>query len=144
MKPAERFEGFALGLLGWVLTPLLAAVVLFFGIQDVGPAWRAAHGQGTRGTFLATERECDRHTCGFYGTFTADDGSAVYEHVWLDSDPRGLAVGKTIEVYYAGGRSPRAVFLRGSHSWVLIALLIVAGIVALGFWGYLLFLRVTT
>jgi hypothetical protein len=122
-----------------VLVPVLAAVTLFFGLQDIGPAWSAAHGGGRPGTFAATERSCSTGkitTCGFFGTYVSDDGTVRLSWVWLDEPPRGLEEGDTTPVVYAGGRSRPTVYAAyRSTEWLIIGGLGVVAVVALAVWA---------
>lgn len=121
------------------MVPALAAVTLFFGLQDIGPAWSAAHGGGRLGKFAAAERSCSTGkitTCGFFGTYVSDDGIVRLSRVWLDEPPRRLQVGDTIPVVYAGGRSRPTVYAADrSTEWLFIGGLVVVAVVALAVWG---------
>jgi len=77
----------------WVFAYLVPAVALMgviVGLLDVGPGWRAAHGQGVPGTFTVTRQEC-RKGCMTYGDFTNADGSDTRRGIQLiegGSSPR--------------------------------------------------------
>jgi hypothetical protein len=124
-----------------VLVPGLALVVVFFTVQDLPTAWRAAHGGGRPGTFVALERSCGHHShCGFYGDYESADRTVRLAHVWLDEPPRDLVVEGSTDVVWVHGRDPQVVFrARGSYEWLLIAGLLVAALGALGWtaWRWL-------
>jgi hypothetical protein len=118
--------------IGAVLIPLFAVTALVVGSMDLGPAVRAARGDGMPGTFLVTSRECGK-SCTLYGDFTSDDGSVVRVDVmYLDGTPR-VQVGDSLRALDAGDRS--GVFRpSGSHQWALIVIVMGMGAVGATWW----------
>lgn len=64
--------------------PLLAVVILFFGVQDVRPAYAALFRTGELGTFTAKDEDCGK-SCSWRGDFVSDDGATVSRNVRLAS-----------------------------------------------------------
>lgn len=131
--------------LGWVGLPILFAAMIVFPAQDLGPALAAARGGGLHGQLIVREQYCDRRSCsGYYGDYSSDDGTVHASHVFLDGGPSSLRVGGSIEVtFFPHGRGPHVVYLaKGSHEWVLILGLLLAGVVRLVVWACLVLRRI--
>jgi hypothetical protein len=56
--------------------PLLALAALMYGSVPLGPAVRAARGEGVPGTFHVFSKICSRG-CQLHGDFVSDDGSVT-------------------------------------------------------------------
>jgi hypothetical protein len=121
--------------LGAVMVPMIAVVTLGFGSVDLGPALRAARGEGTPGVFQVHSRECAR-TCHLYGDFISSDGSITWTGVEYDG-PRGLKIGDKIPVLATGGRD-KVFRPSGSREWIfiLIAMVFGAGCTLWWLWRY--------
>jgi hypothetical protein len=116
----------------WVLLPLMATMLLYYGSFDLVPAWRAHNGNGTVGIFSADEERCSR-TCSFYGTWTAADGSSTREDVIIYDEPDSLRVGGQTEAIDSGAR--KGVFASsGGWMYLLITGLTLGGAVAAVGW----------
>jgi hypothetical protein len=148
MEQDPRHEGVRLGSLVYPILPIRVAVaivasvlVLVGGLGSAAaavltiPAWRAAHGEGTTGTFTLTEpMSCDRwppprQRCGWFGDFVSDDGTVVRRDMELDGGlPPGSAVGDSLRARDTG--SLAQIYPEGGGpGWKLSAKLL-AGFVA--------------
>jgi hypothetical protein len=109
-------------LFGYFL-PLGAVVVLILFAIDVGPAVRAARGDGRPGTLWLTTQSCSHNHCDWYGDFRSDDGQLVRGHVLMhDGVPAGARSGDQFRALDAGDRS--GVFaVSGSRAWMPIVLM---------------------
>ncbi len=120
-EPARERFGSIAGL--WAL-PLVAAVFLTpMMVQDLGPAWSAAHGGGVHGTLHVESSECaGRGPCQPIGTFTADDGAFVLQDVRMTvASLRTPRVGSDVRVTYQGGRDPQVVYRADSpRDWIFL------------------------
>jgi hypothetical protein len=113
------------------LVPLFAVVSLAWGIDSLGPEWRAAHGEGTLGTYRVTS-VCHHKGCRTTGDFTPDGGTGSRSgigYAWL---PTGTQVGDVVRARDVG--DPDEVYPpSGSNSWMFTVALMAAGGVA-GLW----------
>lgn len=121
----------------WVVGAVVLVVALgcvgFTGM-DLGPAVRAARGDGHRGTIVLTEKDCDRRGCDWSGDFTSDDGSVVFRGAAMqDGVPTGAKVGDELPALHTGARD--GVYpVTGSDEWIYIALIFALGIVVVLGW----------
>jgi hypothetical protein len=106
--------------------PVFATVFLAFGLVDIGPAWRAAHGGGHAGTLTLQSRFCNRWNCTWRGQFRSDDAAARRDNVRMhDAVPEGPQVGSELPARDAGDRT--GVFAQSnSNSWHIDAVFLVA------------------
>ncbi|SRR6266498_1869062 len=136
---AARFNRVAGWIFAWVIPPFFALLILIAAPADLGPAWKAAHGAGPRGTFIVERMECNDfrrigpRCTGLHGTFVPDNDPDIQSAAFLDTIPRGSRIGDHIEVIHG----PRdAVYLaHDSHEWMIITGLIVAAVITLLIWG---------
>jgi hypothetical protein len=103
-------------------TPLL----LYFEISALGPAIRAGHDQGIRGTFTAQRYDCGRAYCEWRGVFVADHGRTRVDDVGYDGGlPGGGHQGISVPALYSG--DPATVYpIGGSNAWIGILLELIA------------------
>jgi hypothetical protein len=96
----------------WVCGTALAVFFMYFGGSHLGPAIRAAHGQGIRGTWVAQQCGSGNGHCTWYGKFVLPDGTVALPSVsyggHLTAVHAGLAVpaldsGAGNEVYPPSG-----------------------------------------
>jgi hypothetical protein len=129
-----------LRLLGWLAAVgllVLGAVLLFFGIRDVGPSWAAHLGHGVPGVFTATRprqwQDCTQ-TCRtateWFGTFTSRYGTRA--GVPINADGAHITtIGQQEAVLY---ESNGFVYANGGGvDWLLTTLMVVGGIALVGF-----------
>jgi hypothetical protein len=125
-----------------VMIPLLGVMAGGFALRDIGPAWATHLGRGVPGVFTATtasrSRDCTQ-TCHtsvtWYGIFTPAHGSVI-SGVRLAEGGRITAVGQHEAGLYEGGG---AVYPAGvGPDWILLTLMLAAGIAAVVFWIALL------
>ena len=143
-KRAEELNDKFAWFFSYVMIPGLAVLTLIFAGSDLGPAYAAAHGKGTLGTFTAQTVDCHQgtysgyHCTGYYGTFVSDDGQTRLRHVFYDrglSIPSSLPDDPTFRVRYVKSRPPPVVYdENGSKEWVLITFLTIAAGVTLVGW----------
>jgi hypothetical protein len=122
----------------WVGLPLIAFAGLFYGSQDIVPAWQAKNGSGVVGTFTAVRQECGRRSCSFHGRWEAADGSAKRSDVILHDEPDSLTLGGRTEARDTGDRN--GVFATsGGYTYLLVTGFVVAGAAAaIGWVAFLL------
>src|SRR5215469_9245178 len=97
---------------------LIGVVFLIAGSVQIGPAYAAAHGHGTRGYFVAVRtNRCDQNRhCSWDGTFRSWNGRDVRADVQLDGTWSGVTAGTKIPALDSG--DPFAVYPRtGSGQW---------------------------
>jgi len=97
------------------------AGLLAIGALGVGPAIRAARGEGERGMFTAVSLYCTR-TCTWTGTFTVGDTPVLPDANYEGKLPNGTRVGDTFPALYPGG-SNEVFAIHGSTTWVFYAML---------------------
>lgn len=129
--------------LGCVLA-LMCAGMLVVGSLALGPAIRAAGGEGVRGVFEAQQRSCSsKGGCIWTGTFTSGNGQVVVPDVtYEDSMPPGTHAGTVEPARYPG--SNEAFAIQESTSWLQIVILMIfaiAGLAVIGWVGPLRYLR---
>lgn len=117
----------------WLVLPIVSGALLWFGGQDIRPAWSAKAGGGTVGTFTADERECGRRSCSFYGDWVAGDGGSSRDDVILYDEPDGFRVGDRVEATDTGAR--KGVFATaGGYTYLLVTAMTAGGAIALIYW----------
>lgn len=113
------------------------------------PAWRAAHGAGSTGTFTLTEPiSCDRwppprQRCGWFGDFVSDDGTVVRRRMELAGGlSPGSAVGDSLRARDTGSLA-QIYPETGGQGWMLSAKFLagfgaafIVGIVLLRPWSW--------
>jgi hypothetical protein len=121
-------------LLWWVAVPLACVLIVYYAVQDIGPAYEARFGtEGVEGTFVVQREECDR-SCVQYGTFTADDGSVLRTDVLIGSGAGGPAIGETIRAKDTGDRA--VVYpLDGGWDWLFTTLLTLGALAGITIWA---------
>ncbi|WP_406312999.1 hypothetical protein OHA77_31470 [Streptosporangium sp. NBC_01639] len=106
----------------------LALVLL--AVQNLGPALAALRGEGTWGTFTARQVECVQHPgheqCSWLGEFRS--GRQSRPEVALYGTDRGTLVPGQVVRAFDTGRRGHVYGPGGSNEWVMIALLLVAGL----------------
>ena len=126
-KARRRRHGKTLtGLLaaGFALAGLLVLVAL--QIPQLGPAVRAADGEGSRGEFTLQQYGCGRFSCTWTGVFVADKGRLRLAGVAFNGHmPSGARRGVAVPALYSG--DPGTVYpVTGSNAWIAdVALLAV-------------------
>jgi hypothetical protein len=100
---------------------LSCAGLLAIAALGLGPAIRAARGEGERGVFTAVSLSCDR-TCTWTGAFTIGDTPVLTDATYDDKLPQGTRAGDTFPALYPGG-SNEVFAIRGSTTWVVYAVL---------------------
>jgi hypothetical protein len=115
-----------------VLFPLLCLAALLFGSLNLGPAVRAARGEGTFGTLHVVSRTC-HNGCSVTGDFVSDDGSLIRTGVrFLGNAPRPDS-NDSLRALDTG--DPFGVFApTGSHQWVWSILHLTGGGAGLLWW----------
>ncbi len=101
------------------LTVLAVPLLLYWQISALGPAIRAGHDQGIRGTFTAQQYSCYRFTlCHWNGLFVARHGRTRLEDVTYDGDmPGGGHPGIVVPALDSG--DPDTVYpAGGSNAWI--------------------------
>ena len=140
----DRLGGLLASALWWLGVPIFAFFMIYYPAQDLGGAWRAAHGGGTTGRLTTTNVQCGRHHCGASGTFVSDDGTLVVPKAYLDEAGPDPQVGTVYQVRYEGGRRPPVVYpANGSHDWILIAGFLIVAPIVLSLWAVTMFARLT-
>jgi hypothetical protein len=128
MSTSSKIQNWRTTVFLWIVLPAIAIVGLWFGVQDVVPAWQAKAGSGTTGTFVAEREDCGRRSCSFYGTFTASDGAKRTDVILYD-EPGSLRVGGTTEAIDSGARN--GVFATaGGLTYLLVTGFVLAGVAA--------------
>ncbi len=109
----------------------VACLCLYVGLNNLGPALRAATASGVAGTFTAERLDCVRHpgheTCTWSGRFRAVDGPAERPGVALYGSGRGaLRAGQSVPALDVGNAG-RVYRPQGSREWIFTLALVVAG-----------------
>ncbi len=130
----------------WIAIPFVAIVVLLFGLNDAGPAYRARWDQGAHGTITITRTEKISHarsgqTLDFYGNFKSIDGDVVRPDTRFMYDGVRLKVGDVIAAIDTGHDS--GVYpIGGNRAWIADTLLATGALVVLGYKAYRLRLNI--
>jgi hypothetical protein len=117
----------------WIGLPVIAALGLGFGAQDVIPSWDAMNGKGTAGTFTAKREDCGRRSCSFYGDWVSSDGAKTRPDVILYDEPDSMRVGDSTDALDSGARS--GVYTKGGSStfYLTLAFTLAGVAAAIGF-----------
>ena len=93
-------------------------IVAALQIAELGPAIRAAHGEGTRGEFTLQQYGCGRFSCTWTGRFVADNGRLTLSNVAFNGHvPSGARQGAAIPGLYSG--DPGTIYpVTGSSAWI--------------------------
>ena len=113
-----------------ILTPIVALLLVWAGIYNFGPPWRAHNGGGVHGTFTATSHPCG--SCPWYGFFTPSDGGPGRIGVRMGDGAHGItAFGDTVPAIDTG--APQVFPVSGSTDWIvpLAAMVVGAGLLVL-------------
>jgi hypothetical protein len=130
--PESRSGVFARRVVYGFMMPMAAVFVLAICSTDLGPSLSAARGEGTPGVLLVKSSEC-RRTCTVSGTFISDDGSLVRTGVGYEDGARHAKVGDRLRALDTGDRGE--VFkLGGSHTWILILIIMAMAVGVLVWW----------
>lgn len=79
-------------------------VLLFLGMSQALPSWRAAHADGVSGVLTVTSVDCaGKGPCSHVGTFTSNDGQIRLAEVELVGDEG--EIGQQVPAYYEGDRT---------------------------------------
>jgi hypothetical protein len=119
---------------GFALAGLLAVVIL--QIPQIGPAIRAAHGEGTRGELTLQHYGCGRISCTWTGVFVAGQGRLILRDVAFNghvpaADP---SAGVAVPALYSG--DPGTVYqVTGSNAWIADVALLAFEVVAIVSFG---------
>lgn len=113
----------------FTLAALGAVAVLAISALALGPAIRAAHGQGTPGVFTAENQQCSRR-CFWIGTFTSEHGTVLHDADYADRAPAGAHAGSSFPALWPGG-SNDVYAAHGSTGWMGLVVLDVFAVVAL-------------
>jgi hypothetical protein len=122
----------------WIGLPVIAAMGIWAGATDLGPAWTAKSGGGDKGTFTAAYEKCGRRSCSFYGTWKAAEGGAVRSDVILYDEPDSMKPGDSVDATDSGARN--GVFTAsGGYTYLLLTAFVVGGVAAAVGWVYFLY-----
>lgn len=127
----------------FTLAALAAVGVLVMAPWALGPAIRAAHGNGTPGMFTAQEQQCSRVGCNWLGMFRSEHGTVLHDADYVDRAPPGTHSGSSFPALWPGG-SNDVYAAHGSTGWIQIVLAeVVAGVglAALVWYGPIRYLR---
>ncbi len=129
---AHRVRAHVVGLVYWIVLPLLAIAVL------VGGSWTTAHRihaepVGVKGTYTVTDRSCFGDVCQNSGSFVATNGTLKFGTVL--GDPR-WKVGQVHTVVL----DPQSEVIALPAKWDPVATLsgCVGALIFLGVWTYFL------
>ncbi|NED96663.1 hypothetical protein G1H11_15240 [Phytoactinopolyspora alkaliphila] len=117
----------------WLGTPVLAALLLFLVVREVGPAYEAKFGSGTEGVFTVVEvvRGGRGHPVP-HGDFAPDDGSPVLRDVALVTGGR-LEPGDQVLAVDTGNK--RGIYpADGGSDWLIITVVGAICVVGLIVW----------
>lgn len=125
--------------IGWILIgvalPVAGTGLLVFGSIEIGPAYAAAQGHGTLGTYTTTRIASCEHPaeCSWYGDFVSADGrhtrlNVRFDGVWTRGTP-----GTTTPALDSG--DPFTVFPRtGTNLWMRDLMALIGGTVIMVPW----------
>jgi hypothetical protein len=90
----------------------LGAVLLGWKVPEIGPAFRAAAGSGTPGTFTLEQQRCSKGGCKWSGSYVSTDGRVVRHDVLFAGDlPEKFEIGRQVSAKNTG--SPTYVYSPG-------------------------------
>ncbi|MGV9778139.1 hypothetical protein [Streptosporangium sp. NPDC003464] len=105
-------------------------VLVLLAGQNLGPALAALRGEGTWGTFTAQRVECVQHPgheqCTWLGDFRAG-GEARQGIAFYGADREAFTPGQTVRAFDTGRRG-HVYGPGGSNEWIMVVLLLVAGL----------------
>jgi hypothetical protein len=117
----------------WVGLPVMAYVGVLAAI-NLGPAVRAAQGQGTPGIFTGVREQCGRGSCTLFGDWVASDGRRTRVNVRLHGGPDSLGVGDSAPAFDTGDSDGVFANERDRRYVVLIAGMTLLGAAAAVGW----------
>jgi hypothetical protein len=82
----------------------IAAVLIADGISTIGPAIRASHEQGMRGSFVAVTKVCGRG-CSWNGNFVLPDGIVVLRNISFNAGNGDMSAGQSVAALDTGDTS---------------------------------------
>jgi hypothetical protein len=139
--PAPRWLTPRRAHLGHIAADLLAALVglacavvlLAGGISTIGPAIRASHDQGIRGSFVAVTEHCGgRGGCSWNGNFVRPDGFVLLRNVSFNAGNGDMSAGQSVAALDTGDTS--TVFpTNDSMQWLTQTFEIAFGVMWLAF-----------
>ncbi len=107
------------------------AVLLAYAVSAVGPAIRASHNQGIRGSFVAVTEVCGR-ACSWNGNFVLPDGVVVLRNVGFNAGNADMSAGQSVAALDTGDTS--MVFpANDGTQWLTETFGIAFGVVLLAF-----------
>ncbi|WP_345626917.1 hypothetical protein [Rugosimonospora acidiphila] len=118
----------------WIIgVPLVALFALTYGWTQLGPAARAAHREGSLGTFHVISKICQKD-CRLRGDFVSDDGTITRDGVDLYGGiPHDADAGDSLRALDTG--DPYGVYPpSGSRQWVWSTLSTAGGGAGLLWW----------
>lgn len=83
----------------------LGAYLLGSGAAALGPARRAAEGQGVHGSFVAVTEHCGKYGCSWTGNFVLPEGIVSLRNVKLNTDTGGMKAGQSRPALDTGDNS---------------------------------------
>jgi hypothetical protein len=128
---AGRRWRFGTGQVLWACGVVLAVCFMYLGASYLGPALRAAHGQGVHGTWVAQQCVSNRGSCTWYGRFVLPDGTVTRPRVMYGGSLRSGHAGLAVPALDAGA-SDEVYPPSGSKRWVHDLIGLVGGAVAFG------------
>jgi hypothetical protein len=122
---------FVIGLVAALWGLAFAVVLLVGGVSTIGPAIRASHNQGTRGSFVAVTEHCGRG-CSWDGNFVLPDGSVLLRNVSFNAGTGEMSAGQSVAGLDTGDTS--VVFpTKDSTQWLTQTFEIAIGVIWLAF-----------
>lgn len=122
----------------WVVSPLIAAVLVVYAGIGLPPAISVALGHGTHGSFTAEQFTASGRVSGsnrgsgsWTGTFTSADNARVIKDVPYDGSLPGAVPGTEVPALYLGGDAYAA---HGSKEWLSDLLVLILGVAILIGW----------
>ncbi len=110
----------------WLLCVASCGSVIWLAGSHLGPALRAAHGQGVHGLWTAQERDSGQ----WYGEFVSISGTVTLPHVYYAGSLPAVQAGTTVPALDTGA-GDQVYPLTGSGKWVHDGIGIVVGTLAL-------------
>jgi hypothetical protein len=111
----------------WLLGVVAAGWVIWLAASHLGPGLRAAHRQGTVGSWIANEQVKD----GWFGEFDSTSGTVTRPHIrYAGSLPAVVKVGTAVPALDTGA-SDEVYPLTGSGLWIHDVIWIIIGALAL-------------
>jgi hypothetical protein len=120
----------------WALPPVIAVVFIVGIAPELLPSWRAAIGDGTRGTFTSQHASCGKSECSYFGPFVSLDGRVRFSRARLTEPNASLERGQTASAIYTGSAEAQ-VFLAGqSEAWLIDTPIFGAACIGLAIWAF--------